>query len=120
MHRVLAPSVAAVAALAGLVAPAPAAAAGKNDRLAACMWEKAPTSTAAFADNTDRSRDFTLFSKAVAPCDFSGNFDLKGLKKQLAKIRPSVIGADLKTDAEAFVCPLGPGRKPQGCRPAGE
>jgi hypothetical protein len=104
------------------VGPAPALAAGKTDRLAACMWEKSPTSTARFVDNSDRSKEFSFFMKASAACGSSlpGRIDFKGLRKKLTATRPSVIGPDLETDGEAFVCPRGPDGYPLGCKPAGE
>ena len=92
-----------VAALA--VLPSPAIAGKKLDVLAACMWEKTPTTTEKFIQSEKGMQQFELFMKAVAGCDTgkSMNVDLKGLRKAAIKLRPAEIGEDKETDTEVFI-----------------
>jgi len=87
-----------------------------QDDLAVCMWQKMPTSTAAFVDNTDDKSDFTLYVKATAPCKMPKYIQLNKLKKILVKTRPAVIAADVETSDNAFVC----SKDVPDCKPAGE
>jgi hypothetical protein len=99
---------------------APALAASKTDTLAACMWAKMPTTTAAFVESNGPS-EFSLFMKAAAECDpADGTLNLKGLKKKLAATRPAAIGPDLGMGEGAYVCPRSSDGTIQDCKPAGE
>ncbi|WP_156417343.1 MULTISPECIES: hypothetical protein [unclassified Sphingopyxis] len=83
---------------------APANAKGKMDALVECMWQEAPTSTARYIDNQDKTKEAALFMRAVMPCQGSMNIDLKQLKKRLVATRPSEIQPDKETDASAVIC----------------
>jgi len=103
----------------------PALAANKNDVLAACMWDKMPTTTAAYADATDRQQEFGLFVKAIGPCNTNGhsgfpgsNVNLTALKKAVVKLRPQSIGPDT-VQPNASVCLQQPDGSNQ-CKPAGQ
>jgi len=87
-----------------------------HDDLAVCMWQKMPTSTAAFVDNTDDKSDFTLYVKATTQCKMPKYVQLNKLKKILVKTRPAVIAADVATSDSAFVC----SKDIPSCKPAGE
>jgi hypothetical protein len=101
-------------------ATTPAAAAGKADRLAACMWAKMPTTALAFVETSDRDKGFSLFLKAASACDgVTGNINLSSLRRKLVATRPAVIGPDLEAGDNVFVCPRGSDGKPH-CKPAGE
>ena len=99
----------------------PASAAGKADELAACMWTKKPTTTAAFADTNDRMQGFSLFLKAAADCGgMPKNINLSSLRKKVVATRPAVIGPDQAGEAAAFFCPTGADGTTPDCKPAGE
>jgi hypothetical protein len=105
---------------AAIAAASAASAAGKSDVLAACMWEKMPTTTAAFVAERDDMKAFSLFMKAAADCDPpAGNLNLSSLRKKLAASRPATIGPDGEAAAQASVCTSGADAAPE-CRPAGE
>jgi hypothetical protein len=98
----------------------PVLGAGKTDQLAACMWEKMPTTSAAFVEESDGSKGFSLFLKAAADCDPVGNVNLSSLRKKLAAIRPVNIGPDSISETNAYVCPRSSDGTVQPCKPAGE
>lgn len=91
-------------AVGGMAMTAPATAKGKMDSLVECMWQEAPTSTARYIDNQDKTKEAALFMRAVMPCQGSMNIDLKQLKKRLAAARPSEIQPDKETDASIVMC----------------
>ena len=108
-------------AIAFFAASVPALAAGKTDALAACMWAKKPTTTAAFADTDDRMQGFSLFLKAAADCGgMPKNINLSSLRKKVKATRPAVIGPDQAGEATAYFCPKAPDGATPDCKPAGE
>lgn len=85
------------------------------------MWGQMPASSAAFVDNKDGAKDFSLMMKAVAPCgdDLPNNLPLAKLKKRLASTRPAVVGVDRAASDNAAVCePAGSGAPV--CKPVGD
>jgi hypothetical protein len=90
--------------------------------MAACMWAKMPTSAAAFADNSDKSREFSLMMKAATPCadQMPTNMNLNRLRKVLLASRPAAIGPDLSNADNASVCERLPDGKLGPCKQPGE
>ena len=118
MRSVLAAGILALAV--SFAAPA-VAKPGKTEQLAACMWSKMPTTTAAFAPSQRGMQEFSLFMKAAAECDPpAGNMNLLNLKKRLQATRPLTVGPDQGTGEGAFVCPRGADGAVQSCKAAGE
>lgn len=102
-----------------LCALSPAHAGKAQDGLVLCMWEKMPTTTEAFVNNTEIPKDFELFVLASAACDTtkgSMTLNLKSVKKKLLKIRPTMIGPDTVKPTNVFVCDKATDGKLQPCR----